>query len=72
MSIITSIDALAVGLSFGFLKISIIVIGTVMFIRALADVSRRKICRLRMNRIGVLGGLTLIVIGARILIEHLT
>ncbi|MEM0096198.1 MAG: manganese efflux pump MntP family protein [Candidatus Bathyarchaeia archaeon] len=77
LSIATSIDALAVGLSFAFLKVQtatpIIVIGIVTFTLSLAGaLLGDKLRRLHVNRIEVLGGLILVVIGVKILLEHLT
>jgi len=76
LSIATSIDALAVGLSFAFLKISIlmaiIVIGTVTFVLSFFGAFfGKKLGNKFSNRIEIAGGLILIVIGTRIVIEHL-
>jgi putative Mn2+ efflux pump MntP len=72
----TSIDALMVGLSFGFLEASIAatvaVIGIVTFLLSL--VGFRFGCgigRVFGKKIKFVGGLILIIIGLRILIEHL-
>jgi putative Mn2+ efflux pump MntP len=76
LSVATSIDALAVGLSFSFLRIAIIVpaivIGVVTFsLSCLGVYLGGKIgCFLR-NRVEILGGLILIAIGIKILVEHL-
>ncbi|MGB9683997.1 MAG: manganese efflux pump MntP family protein [Candidatus Bathyarchaeales archaeon] len=77
LSIATSIDALAVGLSFAFLKVSIItpiiIIGTVTFtLSFVGTVLGDKLSRFKPDQIEILGGLILIAIGAKILIEHLT
>lgn len=77
LSIATSIDALAVGLSFAFLKIPIItpiiIIGTATFTLSFAGaVLGDKLSRFKQNKIEILGGIILIAIGAKILIEHLT
>lgn len=77
LSIATSIDALAVGLSFAFLKVQIAapiaVIGIVTFTLSLiGGLLGDKLQRLHINKVGVLGGLILIAIGAKILFEHLT
>jgi len=76
LSIATSIDALAVGVSFAFLKISIfypvIIIGAVTFALALVGVTlgdRVKV--LSPGRIEIVGGIVLMVIGIKILTEHL-
>jgi putative Mn2+ efflux pump MntP len=76
LSIATSIDALAVGLSFAFLKISIatpiIVIGIVTFILSFLGVLvGNKLGHFFENKMEILGGLILIGIGIKILIEHL-
>lgn len=77
LSVATSIDALAVGLSFAFLKVPIahpiIVIGAVTFTlsfigAALGD----RIKSLSSNKIEIAGGIILIGIGVKILLEHLT
>lgn len=76
LSVATSIDALAIGLSFSFLRISIfvpaVVIGAVAFSLSFLGVYLGgKLGHFLRNRVEVLGGLILIVIGIRILIEHL-
>jgi len=76
LSIATSIDALAVGVTFAFLKISIItpvvVIGTVTFVLSFAGVYiGNKLGHFFEKKIEVIGGLILIGIGLRILLEHL-
>jgi len=76
LSVATSIDALAVGLSFSFLRIPIIapavVIGAVaLWLSFLGVYLGGKLGRLLRNRVEILGGLILIVIGTRILVEHL-
>jgi putative Mn2+ efflux pump MntP len=77
LSIATSIDALAVGLSFAILKVSIInpiiVIGTVTFALSLIGATLGgRIKSLSPNQIEIVGGAILIGIGFKILIEHLT
>jgi putative Mn2+ efflux pump MntP len=76
LSIATSIDALAVGLSFSFLRISVVIpiaiIGLVAFLFSFAGVMvSSKLGSVVGNRIRILGGLILIAIGLRILIEHI-
>ncbi|UCD97275.1 MAG: manganese efflux pump [Candidatus Bathyarchaeota archaeon] len=76
LSVATSIDALAVGLSFSFLRISIIMpvllIGVVAFSLSFLGVYLGgKIGHLLENRVEILGGVILVVIGVRILVEHL-
>ncbi|MDW8040016.1 MAG: manganese efflux pump MntP family protein [Nitrososphaerota archaeon] len=77
LSIATSIDALAVGLSFAFLKVQIatpiMVIGAVTFTLSLVGAFLgNRLSQLHINKIGILGGLILIAIGSKILLEHLT
>jgi manganese efflux pump family protein len=76
LSIATSIDALAVGLSFAFLQVSIV--APVVIIAAVAALLSftgffvgQKIGHFFENRIEVIGGLILIGIGIKILLEHL-
>ena len=76
LSVATSIDALAVGLSFSFLRVSIvfpaIVIGVVAFSLSFLGVYLGgKLGRFLRNRVEILGGLILIAIGIKILVEHL-
>lgn len=76
LSIATSIDALAVGLSISLLNVSImtlvIVTGVVTFALSFFGVyiGGRFRCILK-NRVEALGGLILVVIGLKILLEHL-
>ncbi|MEM1565747.1 MAG: manganese efflux pump MntP family protein [Candidatus Bathyarchaeia archaeon] len=77
LSIATSIDALAIGLSFAFLKVQIatpiIVIGTVTFTLSLTGaLLGDKLRQIHITKAGVIGGLILIAIGTKILLEHLT
>ncbi len=76
LSVATSIDALAVGLSLAMLGISIwypsVVIGVVTGAISLAGVPLgAKLGSLMGKRVGIAGGLILIFIGFRILITHL-
>ena len=76
LSIATSIDALAVGLSLSFLKVSIvapaIITGIITFSLSFLGVYLgNRFGRFFKNKIEVLGGLILLVIGFKILIEHL-
>jgi len=76
LSIATSIDALAVGLSFSALQVQIIqpaiVIGIVTFLLSLLGVYiGGKFGSLFENKIEFIGGTVLIGIGLKILIEHL-
>jgi putative Mn2+ efflux pump MntP len=77
LSVATSIDALAVGLSFAFLKIPIlypsIIIGVVAFIMTMIGmVFGAKLGGLMGKKVETIGGVILIGIGVKILIEHLT
>ena len=76
LSIATSIDALMVGLSFAFLQTSILepilVIGLVTFsLSYFGFFFGCGLGRVFGNRIKIVGGLILIAIGLRILLEHL-
>ena len=76
LSVATSIDALAVGLSISVLNVSImnlvIVTGVVTFLLSFFGVyiGGKFGCILK-NRVEALGGIILLVIGLRILLEHL-
>ena len=74
--IATSIDALAVGISFAALKMPVfsssLIIGVVTFGICLIGVFLgKKVGNLLKGKAGILGGLILIGIGTKILIEHL-
>ena len=76
MAVATSIDALAVGVSFAFIHANIwvasAVIGIVTFALSAAGLYLgRKIGSRLGSKAGLLGGLVLIGIGIKILIEHL-
>lgn len=76
LSIATSIDALAVGLSLSFLKASIvapaIATGLITFsLSFLGMYLGSQFGRFLKNKIEILGGIILIIIGLNILIEHL-
>lgn len=76
LAIATSIDALAVGLSFALLSINVLqagmVIGAVAFLVTLGGFwLGRKAGDILGKRAQLVGGLVLIAIGARILISHL-
>jgi putative Mn2+ efflux pump MntP len=76
LAIATSIDALAVGLSFAVLDVSIVVpvlvIGVVTFVLSLVGVRMgRRFGDLLQSRAATFGGLVLIGIGVKILVEHL-
>jgi putative Mn2+ efflux pump MntP len=76
LSVATSIDALAVGISFGFLQVNIIVpaliIGTVAFVFSFAGVmTGTQLASVLGKKVEVIGGLILILIGLKIVLEHL-
>jgi putative Mn2+ efflux pump MntP len=76
LSIATSVDALAVGLSLSFLKVSIVapVIATGIITFSLSFLGMylgSRFGRFFKNKIEILGGVILIVIALNILIEHL-
>lgn len=75
LSVATSIDALAVGLSLAFLKMPIlypsIIIGIVTFIMtALGMLFGEKLGKIFGKRVEVIGGIILIGIGIKILFDH--
>ena len=76
LSIATSIDAFAVGISFGLLNVEIlipaIIIGTVTFMLSYAGVAIGKSMKhINTKYIIIAGGLVLFAIGIKILVEHL-
>ena len=76
LSVATSIDALMVGLSFAFLQtaiaVPILVIGLVTFSLSFAGfMFGCAIGKIFGNKIKILGGLMLLVIGIKILLDHL-
>jgi len=76
MAVATSIDALAVGFTFAFLRIdlwfSVFIIGITSFLFSLVGIflGHRYCCRIKIPA-ELLGGIVLIGIGTKILIEHL-
>lgn len=76
MAVATSIDALAVGVTFAFLDVSITfaitVIGATTFVISLAGVVVGNFFGARYKkRAEILGGVILILLGAKILLQHL-
>lgn len=76
LSLATSIDALAVGLSFAFLEVDIVlacsVIGVVAFLAStIGFMLSRKLGKLVGERAEIIGGVVLIIIGLRILLSHI-
>lgn len=75
-AVATSIDAFAVGVSLALLKVQIwgagILIGAVTFIASMTAIRIGKSAGERLgSRVEVLGGVILIIIGIKILLEHL-
>ncbi|NTW06395.1 MAG: manganese efflux pump [Syntrophaceae bacterium] len=75
LSIATSIDALAVGFSFSLLKASIlfpsVIIGIVCFcMTAVGMIFGKVLAKLFGRKVEIFGGLVLIAIGTRILLDH--
>jgi putative Mn2+ efflux pump MntP len=76
LAIATSIDALAVGVSFAFLKVEIVpaiaIIGTVTLCLSIVGVKIGNVFGLKFkSKAELVGGLILILIGVKILVEHL-
>jgi len=76
LSVATSIDALAVGLSFSLLQVSItvpvIAIGVVAFLFSFGGFNfGNKLGKFFERKVQVIGGIVLIAIGIKILLEHL-
>lgn len=76
LSVATSIDALAVGFSFATLiekiLVPVIIIGIVTFIASMLGILLGKKTGPTFNKYAeILGGLILIIIGSKILIEHI-
>jgi putative Mn2+ efflux pump MntP len=76
LSIATSIDALAVGLSFGVLGVEILLpallIGSITFLMSFSGfIAGDELSEILGKKVEVAGGIVLIVIGVRILLEHL-
>lgn len=76
LSIATSIDALAVGITFGFLNVNlikaVICIGIITFLISAFGVKiGNKFGDKLKNRAEIVGGTVLILIGVKILIQHL-
>ena len=76
LAVATSIDALAIGITFAFLKVNIIpavcFIGIVTFIISFAGVKVGNVFGARYkNKAEIVGGIILILLGLKILLEHL-
>ena len=77
LAIATSIDALAVGIAFAFLERNILflaaIIGAITFILCTIGVKLgNKFTNKIQNKAEILGGVVLIIIGLKILLEHLS
>ena len=76
LAIATSIDALAVGISFAFLGINILtaiaIIGVTTFVLSIIGIKIGNVFGSRYkSRAEIVGGIILILIGLKILLEHL-
>lgn len=76
LAVATSIDALAVGISFAFLQVDIVpavlIIGITTFVTSMiAVILGKKIGGMFGKYAEILGGCILIIIGLKILVEHL-
>ena len=76
LAVATSIDALAIGVTFAFLKVSIIpavsIIGLITFVCCFIGVKLGSVFGERLkSKAEIMGGVMLILIGTKILIEHL-
>ena len=76
LAVATSIDALTVGITFAFLQVDILpavlLIGVTTFVLSAAGVRAGSIVGMRgKSRAELLGGLVLIFLGCKILVEHL-
>ncbi|MEG0767676.1 MAG: manganese efflux pump MntP family protein, partial [Clostridia bacterium] len=77
LAVATSIDALAVGISLAMTQaniwISALVIGSVTFVICCAGVLLgKRLGQLFQRRAGLVGGLVLVAIGIKILVEHIS
>jgi manganese efflux pump family protein len=75
MALATSIDALAVGISFALIEVNLIlavaIIGSVTFIVSMLGILLGKKCSASFGKpLEALGGLMLIAIGVKIVFEH--
>ena len=75
LSLATSIDAMAVGITFSFLKVklplAIFLIGLMAFIFSLIGVNLGKIIGKKFEKKAeILGGVVLIILSIKILLEH--
>ena len=76
LAIATSIDALAVGVTFAFLSVKIVpavcLIGSITFVLSVAGLNLGRIFGAKSRSVAeLIGGIILILIGLKILLEHL-
>lgn len=76
LAIATSIDALAVGVSFAFIQVklwsSVLIIGLTTFVFSVLGVKIGNVFESKYEKsAGIIGGIILILIGLKILLEHL-
>jgi putative Mn2+ efflux pump MntP len=76
LAVATSLDALAVGLSFAVLQVNLAVVSTTIgivsfFISIIGFMAGKKLGELVGKRAEIIGGVILLIIGVRILLEHL-
>jgi putative Mn2+ efflux pump MntP len=76
LAVATSIDALAIGITFAFLKVNIytaiLIIGVITFIISMGGVIVGNTFGIKLkSKAGLIGGTVLILIGIKIVIEHL-
>lgn len=76
LAVATSIDALAVGVTYAFLKVAIIpavsFIGIITFVLSIAGVKAGNVFGIKYkSKAELAGGVILILMGAKILLEHL-
>ncbi|MEA3307064.1 MAG: manganese efflux pump [Elusimicrobiota bacterium] len=76
LALATSIDALAIGITFSMLNVAIfypaIIIGIITFIAAVSGIFiGKKMAHFFENKFELIGGAVLILIGCKILIERL-
>jgi len=73
LSIATSIDALSIGITFSLFKINLLltisIIGIITFILSFIGVNLGKILNNKFNNINILGGIILIILGLKNLLE---
>lgn len=80
LAIVTSIDALAVGITFAFLKINIILACFSIFLTTfilsiigikIGNLIKYKLSNVNKQSLSLIGGLILIIVGTKILIKHI-